>query len=45
MALVNTIPALGTIVGSGFASTLMQQGRAKALMRALILGIIGSILT
>ena len=44
-ALMNTIPAIGTICGSGAASKLMAKGRAIGLVIACIVGIAGSALT
>ena len=39
---MNTIPAIGTILGSASASSLMVYGRARAFEISLIIGIIGS---
>ena len=44
-ALMNTIPAFGTIFGSGLASVLMAKGRARAFIIACCVGIFGSSLT
>ena len=40
---MNTIPAIGTIFGSGLASVLMSRGRAQAFIIACCLGIFGSL--
>lgn len=45
LALMNTIPALGTIFGSASGSVFMQYGRARAFIYALIIGICSSLLT
>lgn len=42
-ALMNTIPAVGTIFGSGLASGLMSKGRAQAFIIACCVGIVGSL--
>ena len=42
VALMNTIPAIGAIVGSASASTLMLHGRARAFVISVIVGIVGS---
>ena len=42
---MNTIPAFGTIFGSGAASSLMVSGRAKAFIVACSLGICSSLFT
>lgn len=42
---MNTIPSVGTICGSIIASLLIQQGRARAFICALVVGILGSLLT
>ena len=39
---MNTIPAIGAIVGSASASTLMLHGRARAFVISVIVGIVGS---
>jgi len=44
-SLMNTIPAFGTIFGSGAASSLMVFGRAKAFIIACSLGIGASLFT
>ena len=44
-ALMNTIPAVGTIFGSGAGSILMGSGRARAFIIACCIGIFGSLLT
>lgn len=44
-ALMNTIPAVGTIFGSGLGSKLMGSGRARAFVIACCVGIFGSLLT
>ena len=44
-ALMNTIPAVGTIFGSGFGSVLMGKGRARALIIGCLVGIFGSAFT
>lgn len=44
-ALMNTIPAVGTIFGSGTGSKLMGSGRARAFIIACSVGIFGSLLT
>ena len=44
-ALMNTIPALGTICGSGLASVIMGKGRAKSFVLAQIIGLVGSLFT
>ena len=43
-ALMNTIPAVGTIFGSGLASSLMKRGRAQAFVVACCVGITGSLI-
>jgi MFS family permease len=43
--LMNTIPAIGTIFGSGSASYLMVSGRPRAFIFACLIGILGSFLT
>jgi len=42
---MNTIPAVGTIFGSGAGSVLMGSGRARAFIIACCVGIAGSLLT
>ena len=42
---MNTIPSVGTICGSIVASLLIQHGRARAFLSALLIGIFGSLLT
>ena len=44
-SLINTIPAIGTICGSAFGSIIMQRGRAKAFILALLVGIFGGVFT
>jgi len=44
-ALMNTLPAIGTIFGSGAGSVLMGKGRAQALIISCALGIFGSLFT
>jgi len=44
-SLMNTIPAFGTIFGSGAASSLMVSGRAKAFIIACSIGIGASLFT
>lgn len=44
-SLINTVPAIGTIIGSGFGSVLMQRGRAKAFIFSLLVGIFGGLFT
>ena len=44
-ALMNTLPAVGTIFGSGLGSVLMGKGRALAFIVACSVGIAGSLLT
>ena len=43
-ALMNTLPAVGTIFGSGTGSVLMGSGRARAFIVACCVGILGSLL-
>lgn len=42
---MNTIPAVGTIFGSGTGSKLLSMGRAKAFVIACLVGIVGSSIT
>ena len=44
-SLMNTIPAFGTIFGSGAASSLMVHGRAKAFIISCFIGIGASLFT
>ena len=44
-ALMNVLPALGTICGSGMGSILMSRGRARAFIVACCVGIFGSLFT
>ena len=44
-SLMNTIPAVGTIFGSGLGSKLLAGGRARAFILACLVGIFGSSLT
>jgi len=44
-ALMNVLPALGMIVGSAWGSVLIQKGRARAYVVALLIGIVGSFFT
>lgn len=44
-ALMNVLPALGTIFGSGLGGILMSRGRAKAFIMACCVGIFGSLFT
>ena len=44
-ALMNTIPAVGTIFGSGTGSKLLGVGRANAFLIACLVGIAGSAIT
>lgn len=41
---MNTLPAVGTIFGSGAGSVLMSKGRARAFIIACCIGIFGSLL-
>mmetsp|Transcript_4035 Transcript_4035/g.4900 ORF Transcript_4035/g.4900 Transcript_4035/m.4900 type:complete len:109 (-) Transcript_4035:1144-1470(-) len=42
---MNTIPSVGTILGSIFGSLLIQRGRARAFVIAMLIGMGGSLLT
>ena len=42
---MNTLPAIGTIFGSGAASKIMAGGRARSFLVACLLGIFGSAFT
>ena len=42
---MNTVPAIGTIFGSGAGSKLMARGRGSALIIACCVGIFGSLFT
>ena len=44
-ALMNTLPAIGTIFGSGTAAKLMAGGRSRSFLAACALGIFGSLFT
>ena len=44
-AMINTVPAIGTIVGSGLGGALMGKGRARAFVVACCVGIFGSLFT
>mmetsp|Transcript_15002 Transcript_15002/g.20364 ORF Transcript_15002/g.20364 Transcript_15002/m.20364 type:complete len:408 (+) Transcript_15002:200-1423(+) len=44
-ALMNVLPAVGTICGSGCGSILMSRGRARAFIVACCVGILGSLFT
>lgn len=44
-ALMNTLPAIGTIFGSGAGAKLMGGGRARTFLIACSLGIFGSLFT
>ena len=43
--MINTVPAIGTICGSGLGGFLMGRGRAKAFLAGCCTGILGSLLT
>ena len=44
-AMINTVPAIGTIIGSGLGGNLMGRGRAMAFIAACCTGIAGSLIT
>ena len=44
-ALMNTLPAIGTIFGSGLGAKLIGSGRARTFVIACFVGIIGSSFT
>ena len=44
-ALMNTLPAVGTIFGSGFGAKLIGSGRARGFVAACAVGIVGSSFT
>lgn len=43
--MINTVPAIGTIFGSGLGGSLMGRGRAMAFVVACCTGIVGSLIT
>ena len=45
LELMNTLPAIGTIIGSTLAGHLIQSGRARAFVLAMIIGIIGGLVS
>ena len=42
---MNTLPAVGTIFGSGFGARMIGSGRARTFVLANIVGIFGSLFT
>lgn len=44
-ALMNTLPAIGTIFGSGLGAKLIGSGRARGFIVAMLVGIFGTLFT